>query len=130
MRRGIIAGTVAAGIGVLLLLFAFLNEPVVKSGENGTFTNDCCGTIQLSDGKMLLNDQQTVRYTVAVDAKGPYILPGTSVGVVRDEGFDIDGTRSTARLRLDRLPRPNKVVLYEGLRPYIFTRHVPVTSRT
>ena len=125
MRRWIIAGMVAAGIVVLLLLFVFLNEPVVKAGENGTFANDCCGTIELSDGKMLLNDKQIVRYTVAKDAKGPYILPYTYVGVVPDEGFDMDGTRSTIKLRLDRLPWPTKIVLYEGLRPYVFTRHAP-----
>jgi hypothetical protein len=122
MRRWIIAGMVAAGIVVLLLLFVFLNEPVVKAGENGTFANDCCGTIKLSDGKMLLNDKQTVRYAVAKDAKGPYILPYTYVGVVRDEGFEVDGSRSTAKLRLDRLPRPTRIVVYEGLRPYVFER--------
>jgi len=126
MRRWIIAGVVAAA-GIVALLFVFVfNEPVVKAGENGTFANDCCGTIQLSDGKMLLNDQQTVRYTVAKDAKGPYILPYTYVGVVRDEGFDMDGTRSTIKLRLDRLPAPTRIVVYEGLRPYTFTRLAPV----
>jgi hypothetical protein len=125
MRRWIIAGmVVAAGIVVLLLVFVF-NEPVVKAGENGTFANDCCGTIKLSDGKMLLNDKQTLRYTVAKDAKGPYILTYTYVGVVRDEGFEMDGTRSTIKLRVDRLPWPTRIVLYEGLRPYIFTRQAP-----
>src|SRR3954453_14457429 len=124
MRRWIIVGVVAAGIVMLLLVFVF-NEPVVKAGEKGTFANDCCGTIKLSDGKMLLNDQQTIRYTVAKDAKGPYILPYTYVGIVLDEGFEVDGTRSTIKLRLDRLPGPTRIVLYEGLRPYIFTRHAP-----
>jgi hypothetical protein len=128
MRRWIIAGMVAAGIVVLLLLFVLPNEPVVKAGEDGTFANDCCGTIKLSDGKMLLNDKETVRYTVAKDAKGPYILPYTYVGIVLDEGFEVDGTRSTIKLRLDRLPSPTKIVLYEGLRPYIFTRHAPART--
>ena len=122
MRRWIVASMVAAaGIVVLLLVFVF-NEPQVKAGENGTFANDCCGTIKLADGKMLLNDKQTLRYAVAKDAKGPYILTYSYVGVVQDEGFEIDGTRSTIKLRLDRLPRPTRIVLYEGLRPYIFTR--------
>ncbi|MEP7130875.1 MAG: hypothetical protein ABI770_07085 [Sphingomicrobium sp.] len=127
MRRWIIAGIVAAGIAVLLLVF-LSNEPAVKASENGTFANDCCGTIALSDGKMLLNDKQTLRYTVEKDAKGPYILPYTYVGVVRDEGFEIDGTRSTIKLRLDRLPRPSRIVVYEGLRPYVFTRHAPARN--
>lgn len=125
MRRWIIAGVVAAGTVILLLLFVFFGEPVVKAGENGTFANDCCGTINLSDGKMLLNEKQTVRYVVAKDLKGPYILPYTYVGVVRDEGFEVDGSRSTAKLRLDRLPRPTRIVVYEGLRPYIFARDAP-----
>jgi len=125
MGRWIIVGTVAAVIVVLLLLFVFGNKPTVKAGENGTFANDCCGTIELSDGKVLLNDQQTVGYTVANDAKGPFILPSAYVGVVRNEGFEAGGTRSTIKLRLDKLPRPTRIVLYEGLRPYTFTRHAP-----
>jgi hypothetical protein len=128
MRLWIIAGLVGTGIVVLLLLVVLSNKPVVKAGEDGTFANDCCGTIKLSDGKMLLNDQQTVRYTVAKDAKGPYILPYTYVGIVLDEGFEVDGTRSTVKLRLDRLPDSTRIVLYEGLRPYIFTRHAPVRT--
>jgi hypothetical protein len=123
MRRWIIAGMVAAGIAVALLLaFAFSNEPVVKSGENGTFANDCCGTVELSDGKMLLNDQRTVRYTVAKDAEGPYILPKTYVGVVPYQGFEVDGTRSIVKLRLDRLPRPTSIEINWGAVPFVFTR--------
>ena len=125
MRRWIIAGMVAAAIVVLVLLFGFSNAPVVKAGEDGTFANDCCGTVKLSDGKMLLNDQQIVGYTVGRDAKGPYILPDTYVGVVLDEGFGVDGTTSAIKLRLDKLPAPTRIVLFEGLRPYVFTRHAP-----
>jgi hypothetical protein len=125
MRRWIIAGILGAGIVVLVLLFVLSNAPVVKAGEDGTFANDCCGTVALSDGKMLLNDQQTVGYTVGRDAKGPYILPDTYVGVVLDEGFAVDGTTSAVKLRLDKLPGPTSIVLFEGLRPYVFTRHAP-----
>lgn len=126
MRLWIIGGLAGAGI-VALLFLQVLNEPVVSAGENGTFADDCCGTIKLSDGEMLLNGQQIVRYTVARDAKGPYILPKIFVGVVRYEGFAVDGTRSTAKLRLDRLPSPTRIVLYEGLTPYVFTRQAPAT---
>ena len=121
MRRWIIAGAVAAGIAPLLLL-ACSDPPATKSGENGIFANDCCGTIRLADGKMVLNDQQTVRYTVGKDADGPYVLPATFVGVVRYQGFDVDGTRSTLKLRLDRLARPTTILLYGGSEPYVFTR--------
>jgi hypothetical protein len=123
MRRWIIAGAAGAIIILLVLVFVSSNEPAVKAGEDGTFENDCCGTIKLSGGQMLLNGQQTVSYTVKRDARGPYILPRTYVGVVLDEGFAVDGTTSAVKLRLDRLPVPNRIVLYEGLRPYVFTRH-------
>jgi hypothetical protein len=125
MRRWIIASIAGAGIVLVAVLFVLSNKPVVTAGEDGIFENDCCGTIKLSGGKMLLNDQQTVRYTVTRDANGPYILPRTYVGVVLDEGFAVDGTTSAVKLRLDKLPQPNRIVLYEGLRPYAFTKHMP-----
>jgi len=126
MRLRIIAGIIGAGIvTLLLLLLVFPPKPVVKAGENGIFANDCCGTIKLADGKMLLNDTQGVRYTVAKDAKGPYILPHTYVGVVLYEGLEVDGIRSPVKLRLDRLPGTTRIILYEGLRPYVFMRQRP-----
>jgi len=114
---------VAGGmVGATLLLF-FLFRPGLRVGpENGAFANDCCGTIELRDGGMRLNDKQTVHYAVGRDARGPYILPRTYVGALEDRGFEVDGTRQTARLRLDRLPRPNLILLHEGPTPYVFTR--------
>jgi hypothetical protein len=122
MQRWIIVSMFGAGAVVALFFFVLLRQPAVKAGEDGTFANDCCGTIKLADGKMLLNDQQIVRYTVARDGAGPYILPLTYVGVVPDEGFDVDGTRSILKLRFDRLPAPNRIELYDGSTPYSFTR--------
>ena len=130
MARWSIAGLAGAGILLLLLLVVHSNEPVVKVGEDGTFENDCCGTVKLSDGKMLLNGLETVRYTVGKDAKGPYILPNTYVGVALDLGFTVDGTTSAVKLPLDRLPGPTRIVLYEGLRPYVFTRHATAPAAT
>ena len=123
MQRRVIVGMVgAAGAAALLFFLIWLRQPAVKAGENGTFANDCCGTIKLTDGKMLLNDQQTVRYAVKRDAAGPYILPYTYVGVVPYEGFDVDGTRSILKLRFDRLPAPTSIELYDGSKPFRFTR--------
>ena len=122
MQRWIIAGMVGAGAVVALFVLVLLRQPAVKAGENGTFANDCCGTIKLADGKMLLNDQQTVRYAVKRDAVGPYLLPYTYVGVVPYEGFDVDGTRSILKLRFDKLPAPTSIELYDGSKPYRFTR--------
>ena len=129
MGRWITRGMVVAGIALFMVFLVFLHEPTAKHGENGTFSNDCCGTVKLSDGKMLLNEQQTIRYTVAKDLNGPYILPRTDVGTIPDQGFDVDGTRSVRKLRLDRLPAPTKITLYEGLRPYVFARQAPRIRR-
>lgn len=122
MQRWIIAGMFGAGAAALILFLLVPHQPAVKAGENGTFANDCCGTIKLTDGKMLLNDQQTVRYAVKRDAAGPYILPYTYVGVVPYEGFDVDGTRSILKLRFDKLPAPTSIELYDGSKPYRFAR--------
>ncbi|HEX8573659.1 MAG TPA: hypothetical protein VF759_13015 [Allosphingosinicella sp.] len=79
----------AVGGGVLLL------RPAPASGlENGRFEADCCGTIELRDGEMLLNGRQTVRYDVGRDSQGPYLLPRTYyVGGLDARGFEVDGTR-------------------------------------
>ena len=122
MQRRIIVGIIGAGAVALLCFLILPHRPAVKAGENGTFANDCCGTIKLADGKMLLNDQQTVRYAVKKDAVGPYILPYSYVGVVPYEGFDVDGTRSILKLRFDRLPAPTWIELYDGSKPFRFTR--------
>lgn len=125
MRRAISIGAITAGTVLLIALFFFLRKPVVDAGANGLFANDFCGTINLADGKMLLNDQQTISYIVGRDEYGPYILPRFDVGVVSDRGLDVDGTRSVRKLRLDRLPSATKLTLHEGLTPYVFKRMMP-----
>ena len=125
MRRVISIGAVAAGAVLLIALFVFLRKPVVDAGANGLFANDFCGTIKLTNGEMLLNEQQTISYIVGRDADGPYIMPRFDVGVVSDQGLDVDGTRSVRKLRLDRIPSATKLTLYEGLTPYVFKRMTP-----
>jgi hypothetical protein len=112
----------AAG-AALLLLGVFLLRPAPATGaENGAFAADCCGTLRLEDGRMLLNGRQSVRYAVGRDSTGPYILPATYVGAFEDEGFEVDGTRPTVKLRLDRLPAPTAIILYHGTKPLAFKR--------
>jgi hypothetical protein len=133
MTRGGIWRWIAAVLGIAalgaVLFYMLLYDPVVKSGENGLFRNDLCGTIELSDGTMLLNGQSPIRYKVGRDAAGPYILPRVYVGAVPDFGFDVDGTRSIIKLRLDRLPHPTKLTLQEGLTPYVFSRVAAVPAK-
>ncbi len=128
MRRRIITGIVVAGTA-LTLAIATLRDPANTDGANGTFANDCCGTVKLSDGEMLLNDGQTVRYSVAKDASGPYLLPKIYVGAVPDKGLEMDGTRSVVKLRLDRLPDPTSITIYEGASSYVLTRQPPRPPR-
>jgi hypothetical protein len=131
MKRWMI-GAVPAGAVAILLLFS-LSRPDVRAGpESGAFANDCCGTIELRDGAMRLNDKQVVAYTLGSDAGGPYILPGTYVGALKDIGFEVDGTRPATRLRLDKLPAPGSILLYEGIKAYRFDldrRRAPAGSR-
>jgi len=111
------------GGGVALAFLIFLFRPAAPVGlENGTFANDCCGTLVLRDGAMLLNAKQTVRYAVGRDSRGPYILPRTYVGKFEDKGFEVDGSQAVVKLRLDRLPHPTRIILYEGGAPYLFAR--------
>lgn len=123
MKRWIVVGIGAAGAALLLLFFVLApHKPAAPMGENGTFANDCCGTVQLADGKMVLNDSATVRYDVERDAEGPYLQPRSYVGVRQYEGFDVDGTRKVVKLRLDKLPNPERIVMYEGRGAFAFTR--------
>lgn len=123
MTRWIIVGVGIGAIAVLALFFLiFAQKPAAPMGEDGTFANDCCGTVQLSEGKMVLNDSATVRYSVERDAEGPYILPRSYVGVRQYQGFDVDGTRKVVKLRLDKLPNPGGIVLYEGRSSFVFAR--------
>jgi hypothetical protein len=129
MRRAVSIVIVVAGTVLLIAFLIFLRKPVVDAGEAGLFANDCCGTVKLAAGEMLLNDRQTVSYSVARDVDEPYILPRFDVGIVADQGLDVDGTRSVRKLRLDRLPAPNKLTLYEGSVPYIFQKSKPTIRK-
>jgi hypothetical protein len=116
-------GLSAVGAAFVLLLFLLLYTPARHDGrENGGFEDDCCGTLVLRDGRMVLNKKQAVTYVVGQDAQGPYILPRTYVGAYQDVGFEVDGTRPATKLRLDRLPQPTRILLYDGGKPYLFRR--------
>src|SRR4051812_41346572 len=115
----------AAGIVAILILtapVALLKTPLPQGLENGSFVNDCCGSLTLHDGQMILNDKPATRYTVGRDAGGPYVLPRHYVGGFDEIGFEIDGARPAAKLRLDRLPNPTNVLVHGGRKTYIFKR--------
>jgi hypothetical protein len=112
------------GTAAILAALILTHIPIGRAGhENGVFENNCCGTLELRDGTMILNGKPSIRYTVGLDARGPYILPRAYVGSFEQIGFEIDGARPATRLRLDRLPRPSSILLYGGGKPYIFARN-------
>ena len=119
------AAAVAVGGGIVLL------RPAPASGlENGRFEADCCGTLELRGGEMLLNGRQTVRYDVGRDAGGPYLLPRTYyVGGLDARGFEVDGTRPALKLRLDRLPGPQTIVLPADGPDFLMKRAKPARHK-
>ena len=121
-----IMGIVAVAVPVLVLLF----EPSAPGGlENGSFLNDCCGSLRLRDGEVILNDKLATRYTVGRDGRGYYVLPRSYVGGLEDIGFEIDGSRPAAKLRLDHIPNPTILMVGGGGKTYLFERR-PAISRT
>ncbi|MCP3734536.1 hypothetical protein M9979_06565 [Sphingomonas sp. RP10(2022)] len=99
-------------------------EPRLQTSiANGSYSNDCCGTIILKNGTMTVANQR-VSYVVEQDKEGPYVLPKSYVGASGQEFV----TRSDAhalKLRLDDPTRPRKVQLLDdtaGGRAYVFSR--------
>jgi hypothetical protein len=74
-RLAILGG--GAALAAALAAFLLLRGPPPSSGEEGTFENDCCGTVTLAQGRLSLNGSDTVRYDVGRDSQGPYLLPHT-----------------------------------------------------
>ncbi|MFL6843636.1 MAG: hypothetical protein ACJ8ER_02005 [Allosphingosinicella sp.] len=115
------AAALAAGAAFLLL------RPAAPTGlENGRFEGDCCGTMELRDGEMLLNGREKVGYSVGRDAEGPYLLPRIYyVGGLDARGFEVDGSRPAVKLRLDRLPGPGTILLPADGPDFILRRSAP-----
>lgn len=121
-RPAILGGGVAALAAAAVAAFLLMRGPPASSGEEGTFENDCCGTVTLAQGRLSLNGRQSIRYDIGRDAEGAYLLPRTYVGIVEDQGFDVDGTQPARKLRLDRLPAPQAIQLPIGSRTFVFRR--------
>jgi hypothetical protein len=114
----------AASTGVAVLaLVLLLSKPATPADvANGLFAHDCCGTLSLRDGRMILNQTKAVRYKIARDKAGLYIIPETYVGPFEYKGFEVDGARPPIKLRLDHLSRPQSIVLIEGRTSFVFKR--------
>jgi hypothetical protein len=127
-RREVLVASAAlalvAGGGAFLLL-----RPSPTGVENGRYEADCCGTLELRDGEMVLNDRARVSFDVGRDGTGPYLMPHPYyVGGLDAEGFEVDGTRPALKLRLDRLPRPETIRL-PAAGPDFVMKRMPVRAR-
>jgi hypothetical protein len=115
MGRPAVLGTILlAGVLAFCAYRLFFYDPYVPAGEGGIFRNMCCGTVELADGDMLLNGRKLVRYVVGRDAEGAYVLPSFYVGAFPYRRFEVDGSARAMKLRLDRLPAPMQITLYQG----------------
>ena len=106
----------------LLLLYFLRPQGLSIDAANGSYVHDCCGTFQLDDGRMIIGEKHKVSYSLGRDEAGPYLLPTTFVGPWEERGIESDGGRPPLKLRLDRLPRPNRIVLTDGRKAFVFTR--------
>jgi hypothetical protein len=120
----------AAGIVAIVLLTALLlvRKPSPPSGlENGDFANDCCGSLTLREGQIILNGKSATSYTIGHDADGFYILPRNYVGGFDEIGFEIDGSRAAARSHIAyRTSHPKSLLVPGGSKTYRFKRRLPV----
>jgi hypothetical protein len=128
-KKWIVVGGAAALAVAALLAWLLLAGRGTDGAENGVFANDCCGTVRLESGTLALNGAQNVHYTIGRDGAGAYLLPAYYVGVVEDQGLEVDGTRPRLKLRLDRMPHPQRIVLTTGRISYVFSRNPPLPLR-
>jgi hypothetical protein len=121
------SGKIAAGMAVVAVLFlivrslAFPEPPIPINQANGTYANDCCGTISLSDGTMRFGKRE-VTYVIERDKGGAYILPQQYVGIYPGQGLQIEQSRSRLKLRLDDEKRPQTISILGSDKEYLFTR--------
>jgi hypothetical protein len=106
-RWAISAVAVAVLAAVAVALFTY-ESGLPSDMADGTYSNDCCGTVELRGGHMIANGADLVSYTVQEDDQGPYILPRSFVGT-QDSGIVLDGARPVRKLRLDRVPNPTRI---------------------
>ena len=120
VRPAAIGGTALA---LSLFLFALLYDPGIPANvADGSYENDCCGTLLLRDGRLFFETGVSVDYIVAEDQAGPYVLPDVYIGPWEERGFEIDGTRSATKVRLDAIPNPTSLVVVAYGQSYVFKR--------
>ena len=125
--KWMLAGAAAVAILLLLVLLPWQGREEPARAEDGAFAHDCCGTIKLEKGRILVGNN-AIRYSIDRDAQGPFILPATYVGPYEDRGFEVDGARPALKLRPDTWPRPNNIEM-EGYGKFFRFKREPAQVR-
>lgn len=114
---------VAAWVVYAISLFTMpFSEPRLPLNvANGTYSNSCCGMLDLKDGRMSVSTQQ-VGYVVESDKVGPYVLPSVYVGA-SPRGFVIRRNGSPLKLHLDDESRPAVIELMDDADGSVFSFH-------
>ncbi|MFM5894488.1 MAG: hypothetical protein ACKOQM_08665 [Novosphingobium sp.] len=84
------------------------NSPI--GAANGTFTNSCCGDIELLDGRMIIAGQQ-VAYSIDKDKSGTFIGTDGYVGA-SSSGFVIRPKSASLKIYLDQSYHPQEIILF------------------
>jgi hypothetical protein len=113
-----------------LAFFALRDPGIAADSADGSYANDCCGTLVLRDGHMVLGETRSVDYELGEDAEGPFVLPETYVGTWEELGFEVDGSRPPVKLRLDALPKPRRIEVPAATGWRSFERKAPRPLKT
>jgi hypothetical protein len=108
------AGLAAIFLGMPLYWWAF--PPLLPVGTaNGTFTSQCCGSMNLRDGVLTLGDGQKVSYVVEHDNVGRFVLLKGYVGAAK-RGLIFDRDGNPLYRRLDGETRPSRIEVTDNAR--------------
>ncbi|MFM5884354.1 MAG: hypothetical protein ACKOQ3_03305 [Novosphingobium sp.] len=95
-----------------------LNGPIGLA--NGTFTNDCCGDIVLSNGTMTVAGQK-IGYGIDQDKVNTFVMTEYYVGPSRN-GFVIERGHYPLKMYLDTRHNPSEIRLISSDGTYSFRR--------
>ena len=121
------SGKIAGGLVAVAALFLvarslIIPESLIPIGQaNGTYANDCCGTLTLRDGTMRIGKRE-IAYVIERDKNGAYLLPRLYVGVDPRYGLQIERSKYPLMLRLDDEKHPKDISILGNDDEYHFTR--------
>ncbi|MDF0546550.1 hypothetical protein PX699_29780 [Sphingobium sp. H39-3-25] len=119
-------GLVAVLIGWAHIIFVG-GPKLPVSAANGSYSNACCGTLVLKNGRMRFSGGRIARYDIEQDKVGPYIITDALVEVINGRHVSMESGKEPFKLRLDRTPNPSRIELTDlaASNAYQFVRQVP-----